>query len=148
MHVLLLHQPLAPSDLTSSKRNLVSNQHHTRVLGSIFLNLLHPIFDIVKALSIIYSISHDDTHRTLNKNHTFVICRCDCFKTVLSCCVPNLHFDFFIVNLNCLYFEVNAFFTYKPMVIRCEGMNLLSHARSRIFVFPTPESPMIRSLTR
>ena len=34
-----------------------------------------------------------------------------------------------------------------PIVVRCDGMKLLSQKRNRMLVLPTPESPMIKSLT-
>jgi hypothetical protein len=71
----------------------------------------------------------------------------DCFETLLACSVPDLQLDLLPLNQNCLGFEIDSFIMADvPMVVMCDMTKVLAVNFNRMFVFPTPEFPIISSL--
>ena len=67
-----------------------------------FLDLLHPIVYVVKGISVIYSICHNDSHCT------FIIGLGDGSESLLTRSVPDLHLDLFPFDFNGLDLKINT----------------------------------------
>ncbi len=72
-------------------------------MWSIWLNLRYPSLNILKWMSIYYWISK------YNSCSTFIISLCNIFESLLTSCVPNLHFVFFIMVSDCFNFKINSY---------------------------------------
>ena len=66
------------------------------------LNLLHPLLYGIEGRFIINRIDEDNTLST------FIIRLSDCPEPFLASGVPDLHFNFFLFNLDGFQLEVNA----------------------------------------
>jgi hypothetical protein len=63
--------------------------------------------------------------------------------------IPDLHTNTFSIDLDGLDLEIDACIeTVLPMVVRWLLMKLFSQKRSKMFVLPTPLSPIISSFAR
>lgn len=79
----------------------------------------------------------------------FIISLRDCPKSLLSCSIPNLHFDFLSINKNSFTFKIDTLITkFLPIVVMWDITKVLAVNLSKIFVFPTPEFPIISNLAR
>ena len=58
------------------------------ILWLTFIDLLKPVFQAVKGFTISYRIYQNYT------SSSFIISFCDSFESLLSGCIPNLHFNF------------------------------------------------------
>ena len=83
-------------------------------------DLLHPILERIKRCKVINRVDHDNAHCT------FVISLGDGLKSLLASCIPDLHTDFFAINLYGLDFEVNTLVRENdvPIVVRWDVMKL------------------------
>ena len=76
-------------------------------------DLFDPVFDLLKGLTIVNSVCHDDSHCTS------VIGLRDGFEAFLSGSIPDLEADFLAVEVNGFDFEVDSWVSYwLPIVVR------------------------------
>ena len=80
---------------------MLTYQQLTNIFTGMLFYLTHPILNTLECLIVIYCVSEDDTHRT------FVVSLSDRFESFLASCIPDLHLDFFSVNINCLEFKID-----------------------------------------
>jgi hypothetical protein len=66
------------------------------------VDLFDPIFHIIKWFAVCNRIDKNDASCSL------VVSLSDCFKSLLSSCIPNLHFDLDAIYINRFYFEVDS----------------------------------------
>ena len=78
------------------------NQNLTDSLRSVTLDLFNPTGDVLEGLFIIDGISKDDS------SSSFVVGLSDISESFLSGGVPDLKFDFRIINVDCFEFEVDS----------------------------------------
>lgn len=93
----------------------ISNHINNYIFGKL-LNLLYPSFNIFKCLGL---SNIKNNYRT---NSIFIICFSNSSKSLLSSCIPNLAFNFFLIyiisfswklNSNCRFVLFNKLFSYK-----------------------------------
>jgi len=116
-----------------------------------FLKFLDPSLNILKRFSVINSIGYDHPRSSL------VVGSCNVFKSLLTCCVSDLQFYSFPINFHNLLFTINTwkkdslkrgiFYAGLPIVSIYYSVKNFSENLSNRLVFPTDESPMIKSLT-
>ncbi len=66
------------------------------------VQLFHPVLKTLECFSIVDCIHKD------NPCSSFVISFSHCLESLLSRCVPNLHLDFDIINVDSFYFEIHT----------------------------------------
>jgi hypothetical protein len=107
------------------------------------LDLFEPVLKCLEGSKIIDRIRHYNAHGS------FVVSLRYGLESFLPSCIPDLKPDLFIIYLKGLYLEVDSWIKeLVPMVVRCEVRKLFSQNRRRMFVLPTPLSPMISNLAR
>jgi hypothetical protein len=83
---------------------LVANQDAGDVVGSVLLNLIHPVLDGAEAFAVSDVVGYDDTMGTL------VVAGCDSLETFLASSVPNLKLNSLSVNFD------GSNFLYRGMI--------------------------------
>lgn len=78
----------------------------------VLLDLLHPLADILKGLSIVDCIGHNDAHGA------FIVGLRDCFESFLPSSIPYLQLYLFTFDFNCFYLEIYAFCSQKKKGIK------------------------------
>ena len=128
---------------------LVRYQYLSHIRAGMLIYLLQPILNVIEGLLLSTVIHQYYTHRSL------IICLSDRSESLLSCCVPNLQFNSFVIHIDCFYLEINTYSNIVCQFIRdlpIVGMwltgKLSSEKRRRMQVLPTLESPMIISFKR
>ena len=82
--------------------SLVGDEELGDIFGSVGLNLLDPVADVVEGVLIATVINQDDAHGAL------IVRLSDGSEPLLSCSVPHLKFDHLVVNVDRLDLEINA----------------------------------------
>lgn len=82
---------------------LVGNQDLGHVGTGMLIYLFQPILNVIEGLLLSAVVHQDDTHGSL------IVSLGYCPETLLSCCVPNLELDSFLVHIDGLDFEVNSY---------------------------------------
>lgn len=88
--------------ITSIHIALVANQHPVDVLGSILINLSHPVADVGKTVSLCDIIDQQNSHGTT------IVGGGDRTETFLTSCVPDLKLNLSVTAHDRLDLEVNA----------------------------------------
>ena len=65
-------------------------------------DLSSPVFEGVKGLAIVDGVSHDDAHSAL------VVGLSDGLEALLAGGIPNLHSDFFAINIDSFDFKIDT----------------------------------------
>jgi hypothetical protein len=109
-------------------------------------NLLEPVADVVKGCLLSAIVNQNDPHRT------FIVGLCNRAEALLTCSIPDLELHFLTVNVDRLYFKINAWIDKSQFNLPMVGMWLVGKLSSEnlrsMQDFPTEESPMIISLMR
>lgn len=79
---------------------LCAYQDFADILWSIWLDLCHPPLNICERVGVRNGVCKDDT------SCPSVVSLCDIFKSLLTCSIPYLHFDFFVCNHEWLDLEI------------------------------------------
>jgi hypothetical protein len=85
---------------------LVTHDNFTNSLRLWVRDLLEPVFDVLKSFSVSNGVDKCDTSSTL------VVCLGDCLESLLSSCVPYLHLDLDVVDIDSFDFEVDSYRGY------------------------------------
>ena len=78
----------------------IANNDFAHVFRLSLVDLFYPVLKIVKGFSISNWIYQD------NSSCAFVVRLCDCFKELLACGVPDLHFNFYALDIDCFDFKI------------------------------------------
>jgi len=98
---------------------LIAHKYLDNVRRSMSFDLFHPVLDIIKWVPIIDCIGQNNSHCSP------IIRLCDCFKTLLSCSVPDLKLNLRASQVEHFGFEIYAWIRGGiPMVERWEVRKL------------------------
>ena len=131
---------------------LVSYENSWDIFLSMFINFAHPLWNLRERFSISDIISDNNTMGTL------IITACDSLESFLTCSIPNLQFNSFLIHINSSDFEINTNCWHEIIV---ENIILKKRARLDLSIdfiltanlksnedFPTPEFPIRSTLKR
>lgn len=81
---------------------LICYKNFCYIRTSMLVNLFQPILNIIEGLFFGTIIDKNNAHCSL------IICLCNSSETFLTCCVPNLKFYSFLINIDCFYLKINT----------------------------------------
>ena len=81
---------------------LVSYENSWDIFLSMFINFAHPLWNLRERFSISDIISDNNTVGTL------IITASDSLESLLTCGIPNLQFNSFLIHINSSDFEINT----------------------------------------